>query len=111
MKKRKKIIKEEKSNPSTWDNEDYNSDIQKKETKSAYEHVKEDSCPGPDKVHPLLITKLGYFFVYFFQMIFQVFWERDEFPNIFKLSNVIYTSKAKKVDYNNEKSYRPIIIR
>ena len=41
-------------------------------------------------------------------MIFQVFWERAEFPNIFKLSNIIYTPKANKDDYNNEKSYRPI---
>ena len=103
-----KIIKEEKSNPSSWDKEDYNADIQKNETKAAFDHVKEDSCLGPDKVHPILITKLALYFVYFFQIIFQTFWSRAEFPNIFKLSNVIYTPKANKDDYNNEKAYRPI---
>ena len=48
--------------------------------------------------------------LHFFTNLFQTFWDRGEFPNPWKLSNVIYLPKPGKETYSQERSYRPICL-
>ena len=97
-------------NKDAWNQEDYNCDITEQEVKASIGKTKDDSAPGPDRVHPLLITRAGYFMVNLLTSMFQTFWERGEFPKPFKQGNVIYLPKPGKDTYNTEKSFRPICL-
>ena len=94
--------------PDTWKNEDYNSDVTEHEAKSIIDATKENSTPGPDKVHPKMIKKSDSYIVSAILLLIQICWQAAVFPTEFKKQNMIYLQKADKEDYHHEKSYRPI---
>ena len=98
------------AHPETWNEEDFNQDLSEKEVRSSINKTKEDSAPGPDKVHPMMITRMSYFMITFLTNTFQTFWNRGEFPQPMKRGNVIYLQKPGKDTYSKEKSYRPICL-
>ena len=108
--KLEQIISDTNNNQETWHEEPYNKDICNDEVKTAIGATKDDSAPGPDKVHPLLITRAGWFMVTFMTDMFQTFWSRGEFPSPFKRGNIIYLPKPGKETYSTEKAWRPICL-
>ena len=95
-------------NNSHDDNEAYNCDITREETFNVLRSLKDKTCPGPDKIHPIPLYQVSDIIYRPLHILFQHCWNEGKIPSIWKSENRIYIPKPGKPNYNIEKSYRSL---
>ena len=86
----------------------YNCEITKSEVKTALHSLKGKTCPGPDRIHPLMIYNAREALVTPLCSLYQRCWEQGILPGVWKQENKIFIPKADKQNYNIEKAYRAL---
>ena len=86
----------------------YNTDITEGEILSAISDIKPDSAPGPDVIHPMMLTNAAKELAPHLQHLFQNCWQGGIVPSNWKKDNRIYIQKPGKPNYHTEKAYRSL---
>ena len=96
------------TNSNCNDNAHYNSDITIQETRGALSSLKDKTCPGPDKIHPIPIYNAKDVILKPLHILFHACWNEGTIPSVWRCENRIYIPKAGKSSYHTEKAYRSL---